>query len=73
MSYEKRERFDIHHDWYEEPQAIKDERGGRWFNRVSGFFVYLEGEGEGVARRGFRILQSLGRERENGGIMRREA
>jgi prolyl 4-hydroxylase len=24
VSYEKGERFDIHHDWYDEPQILRD-------------------------------------------------
>lgn len=46
VRYEKGEKFDVHHDWYDEPQPVRG-RHARWFNRVASFFVYLEGECEG--------------------------
>jgi prolyl 4-hydroxylase len=46
VHYEKGEKFDVHHDWYEEPQPLRGKHG-RWFNRVASFFVYLEGECSG--------------------------
>ncbi|KUJ16185.1 uncharacterized protein LY89DRAFT_669730 [Mollisia scopiformis] len=44
VRYEKGEKFDTHHDWYDTPQRMKDGTS-RWFNRVASFFVYLDGEG----------------------------
>ncbi|TAQ85132.1 hypothetical protein B7494_g6554 [Chlorociboria aeruginascens] len=33
-------RFNLHHDWYDEPQTTT--RGGRPWNRAASFFVWLE-------------------------------
>ena len=41
VSYRTGEKFDVHHDWYDAPQRLKD---GRWFNRIASFFVFLEEE-----------------------------
>ncbi|KAE8442562.1 hypothetical protein EG329_003049 [Mollisiaceae sp. DMI_Dod_QoI] len=41
VRYEKGEKFDTHHDWYDTPQKMRD-GSGRWFNRVASFFVYLD-------------------------------
>lgn len=46
VHYEKGEKFDVHHDWYEDPQPLRGKQG-RWFNRVASFFVYLEGDCRG--------------------------
>lgn len=44
VRYEEGERFDLHHDWYETPQRMRD---GRMFNRIASFFVFLEDDCEG--------------------------
>jgi len=41
VRYEKGQKFDLHHDWYDSPQMLKDGTR-RWFNRLGSFFVYLE-------------------------------
>jgi prolyl 4-hydroxylase len=46
VRYEKTERFDLHYDWYDSPQLVKDGTG-RYFNRIASFFVFLEDECEG--------------------------
>jgi len=46
VHYEQGEKFDVHHDWYQDPQPVRGKQG-RWFNRVASFFVYLEGECKG--------------------------
>jgi prolyl 4-hydroxylase len=46
VRYETGERFDLHHDWYETPQRLRD-GSGRYFNRIASFFVFLEDECEG--------------------------
>jgi prolyl 4-hydroxylase len=52
VRYEKGEKFDVHHDWYDEPQPVRGKgQRGRWFNRMASFFVYLEG-GEGGSKGG---------------------
>lgn len=45
VRYETGERFDLHHDWYDTPQQVRD-GSGRMFNRIASFFVYLEDECE---------------------------
>jgi prolyl 4-hydroxylase len=42
VRYTAGQRFDNHHDWFEQPQMLMD---GRWFNRVASFFVFLETDG----------------------------
>lgn len=47
VQYKTGERFDVHHDWYDEPQILRDGTQSServYFNRVASFFVYLEAE-----------------------------
>lgn len=41
VQYQAGERFDLHHDWYETPQMVRD-GSRRMFNRIASFFVFLE-------------------------------
>jgi len=48
VRYEKGQKFDLHHDWFDEPQRVKGRgqgqgRGGKgWYNRGASFFVWVE-------------------------------
>ncbi|OCL14392.1 hypothetical protein AOQ84DRAFT_281168, partial [Glonium stellatum] len=41
VHYKAKQRFDLHHDWYDSPQLLPD-GSGRRFNRVASFFVFLQ-------------------------------
>lgn len=72
VRYEKTERFDLHYDWYESPQLVKDGTG-RYFNRIASFFVFLEDECEG-GETWFPYIEAAGeeegkwRKHEDGGL-----
>lgn len=46
VRYTRGQKFDVHHDWYDSPQRVRD-GSGRIFNRIASFFVFLEDGCEG--------------------------